>query len=142
MIDSRKFRRIITIKTNLTVTWRQGMALRFAVFPGRVVRSAPAFAAPAILLFASGLGLGYLGTTSAHLRAPNGNPPTAAISVAAPSAPQHGDVYFLGHPMSPYQRYTCEKFGPACRVALAIQAAENLKGECEAYHYNSDGTLD
>ena len=119
------------------------MALRFAVFPGRVVRSVPAFTAPSILLFASGLGLGYLGTTSAHVHAaPKVNLPTAAISVAAPPAPQHGNVYFLGHPMSPYQRYTCEKFGPACRIALAIQAAENVEGECEAYHYNSDGTLD
>ena len=44
---------------------------------------------------------------------------------------------------TPYQRYACEKFGPACAVALAIQAAENPQGACEIYHYNStDGTLD
>src|ERR1019366_151013 len=30
----------------------------------------------------------------------------------------------------------------ACRIALAIQRAENPKGACEIYHYNSDGTLD
>ena len=41
------------------------------------------------------------------------------------------------------QQYACEKFGPACRIALAIQAAENSRGACEIYHYNSsDGTLD
>jgi hypothetical protein len=41
------------------------------------------------------------------------------------------------------QQYVCEKFGPACRVALAIQRAENSMGACEIYHYNtSDGTLD
>jgi hypothetical protein len=41
------------------------------------------------------------------------------------------------------QQYVCEKFGPACRVALAIQRAENSIGACEIYHYNtSDGTLD
>jgi len=27
-------------------------------------------------------------------------------------------------------------------VALAIQRAENPRGACEIYHYNSDGTLD
>jgi hypothetical protein len=40
------------------------------------------------------------------------------------------------------QQYVCEKFGPACRVALAIQRAENSIGACEIYNYNtSDGTL-
>ena len=29
-----------------------------------------------------------------------------------------------GH-LTSYQQYACEKFGPACRIALAIQAAEN-----------------
>ncbi len=47
-----------------------------------------------------------------------------------------------GHRLSAYQQYACRKFGPACRVALAIQRAENQKGSCEIYHYNSDGTLD
>jgi hypothetical protein len=45
-------------------------------------------------------------------------------------------------PLSAYQQYTCLKFGSACRVALAIQRAENPEGKCETYHYNSDGTLD
>jgi hypothetical protein len=45
-------------------------------------------------------------------------------------------------PLSAYQQYTCLKFGAACRVALAIQRAENPEGKCETYHYNSDGTLD
>ena len=45
--------------------------------------------------------------------------------------------------LTPYQRYACEKFGPACATALAIQFAENAQGSCEIYHYNSvDGTLD
>ncbi len=46
------------------------------------------------------------------------------------------------HPLSAYQQYACQKFGSACRVALAIQRAENPEGKCETYHYNSDGTLD
>jgi hypothetical protein len=46
------------------------------------------------------------------------------------------------HPLSAYQQYACRKFGPACRVALAIQRAENPQGKCETYHYNADGTLD
>jgi hypothetical protein len=45
-------------------------------------------------------------------------------------------------PLTAYQQYACLKFGSACRVALAIQRAENPDGKCETYHYNSDGTLD
>jgi hypothetical protein len=47
-----------------------------------------------------------------------------------------------GRRLTAYQEYACRKFGPACRVALAIQRAENPKGACEIYHYNSNGTLD
>ena len=47
-----------------------------------------------------------------------------------------------GRHLTAYQEYSCRKFGPACRVALAIQRAENPRGACEIYHYNSDGTLD
>ncbi len=46
------------------------------------------------------------------------------------------------HPLTAYQQYACAKFGPACRLALAIQRAENPQGKCEIYHYNTDGTLD
>jgi hypothetical protein len=47
-----------------------------------------------------------------------------------------------GRSLTAYQVYACEKFGPDCRVALAIQRAENPQGKCEIYHYNTDGTLD
>jgi hypothetical protein len=47
-----------------------------------------------------------------------------------------------GHSLTAYQQYACRKFGPACRLALAIQRAENPQGKCEIYHYNTDGTLD
>lgn len=47
-----------------------------------------------------------------------------------------------GHRLTAYQQYACNKFGPACRIALAVQRAENPRGACEIYHYNSDGTLD
>ncbi len=47
-----------------------------------------------------------------------------------------------GHSLTAYQQYACKKFGDACRVALAIQRAENPAGKCEIYHYNTDGTLD
>jgi hypothetical protein len=46
------------------------------------------------------------------------------------------------HALTAYQQYACRKFGSACRVALAIQRAENPQGKCEIYHYNADGTLD
>jgi hypothetical protein len=48
----------------------------------------------------------------------------------------------FGRRLMAYQQYACNKFGSACRVALAIQRAENPRGDCEIYHYNSDGTLD
>ena len=47
-----------------------------------------------------------------------------------------------GRPLTAWQQYTCRKFGSDCRVALAIQRAENPQGKCEIYHYNTDGTLD
>jgi len=48
----------------------------------------------------------------------------------------------FGRRLTAYQQYACNKFGSACRVALAIQRAENPRGDCEIYHYNLDGTLD
>ncbi|HWB96961.1 MAG TPA: hypothetical protein VG672_09670 [Bryobacteraceae bacterium] len=48
----------------------------------------------------------------------------------------------FGRPLTAYQQYACKKFGTACRLALAIQRAENPRGVCEIYHYNTDGTLD
>lgn len=48
----------------------------------------------------------------------------------------------LGRRLTAYQQYACNKFGSACRIALAVQRAENPRGDCEIYHYNSDGTLD
>lgn len=47
-----------------------------------------------------------------------------------------------GRRLSAWQQYACRKFGADCRIALAIQRAENAPGRCEVYHYNSDGTLD
>jgi hypothetical protein len=47
-----------------------------------------------------------------------------------------------GRRLSAWQQYACTKFGSDCRVALAVQRAENLQGKCEVYHYNLDGTLD
>ena len=48
----------------------------------------------------------------------------------------------FGHRLTAYQQYACNKFGSVCRIALAVQRAENPRGACEIYHYNSDGTLD
>jgi hypothetical protein len=47
-----------------------------------------------------------------------------------------------GRRLSAWQQYACAKFGADCRLALAIQRAENPDGKCEIYHYNTDGTLD
>src|SRR5262249_25061354 len=51
-----------------------------------------------------------------------------------------GDQF--GHKLTAFQQSACTKFGSACGVALAIQRAENPRGDCEIYHYNTDGTLD
>jgi hypothetical protein len=59
---------------------------------------------------------------------------------AAEAGAAQGDQ--LGRRLTAYQQYACNKFGPACRIALAVQRAENPRGACEIYHYNSDGTLD
>ena len=48
----------------------------------------------------------------------------------------------FGRRLTAYQQYACNKFGSACRIALAVQRAENPRGTCEIYHYNTDGTLD
>lgn len=94
-----------------------------------------------VILFAGGLLLGYSAPAPVQMH------PALLVNVPAPmsnapAAERSWDARFLGHAMTYYQQYTCERFGPACYLALAIQAAENLKGDCEAYHYNSDGTLD
>lgn len=47
-----------------------------------------------------------------------------------------------GRRLTAYQQYACNKFGSDCRIALAIQRAENRSGACEIFHYNSNGTLD
>jgi hypothetical protein len=65
------------------------------------------------------------------------------IAVRTPSegaAEAQSDQF--GHQLTAYQQYACNKFGSACRIALAIQRAENPRGSCEIFHYNSDGTLD
>jgi hypothetical protein len=64
----------------------------------------------------------------------------AAKTAGEDAAEAQADQF--GHRLTAYQQYACNKFGSACRVALAIQRAENPRGACEIYHYNSDGTLD
>lgn len=59
-----------------------------------------------------------------------------SLDAAQARADQHG------RRLTAWQHYACRKFGSDCRVALAIQRAENPQGKCEIYHYNSDGTLD
>ena len=60
---------------------------------------------------------------------------TLSGGAAAAQADQHGRL-------SAWQQYACRIFGSDCRLALAIQRAENPQGKCEVYHYNADGTLD
>ena len=64
----------------------------------------------------------------------------APRSSAAESGAAQVDQF--GRRLTAYQQYACNKFGADCRIALAVQRAENPRGACEIYHYNSDGTLD
>src|ERR1017187_8400608 len=64
----------------------------------------------------------------------------AAKTAGEDAAEAQADQF--GHRLTAYQQYACNKFGSACGVALAIERAENPRGACEIYHYNSDGTLD
>jgi hypothetical protein len=81
-------------------------------------------------------------TTVARL-SPGSEPLLAAKDESPTSDTPNAQSDPLKELLTPYQRYACEKFGPACRVALAIQFAENPQGACEIYHYNStNGTLD
>jgi hypothetical protein len=67
------------------------------------------------------------------------------LVIAARSSPEEAGAAQsdqFGRRLTAYQQYACNKFGPACRIALAVQRAENPRGACEIYHYNTDGTLD
>lgn len=46
-------------------------------------------------------------------------------------------------PLTPDQQYLCDKFGPNCKMALAIQHAENGTGECGrmGFNYGADGKV-
>jgi hypothetical protein len=38
----------------------------------------------------------------------------------------------FGHRLTAYQQYACNKFGAACRVALAVQRADGKQNPCGA----------
>ena len=67
-------------------------------------------------------------------------PVVIAAKTSGESTEAQSDQF--NHRLTAYQQYACNKFGSACRIALAVQRAENPRGDCEIYHYNSDGTLD
>jgi hypothetical protein len=69
-------------------------------------------------------------------------PQTPVENVSVPVSMADMASHGFSRALTNYQQYACDKFGPACRIALAIQAAENANGACEAYHYNADGSLD
>lgn len=101
-----------------------------------------------LLLVAAGLGVAaavvqaqYTFTLQSPLRIRFQWPVVIAPRNSAEEAgAAQGDQF--GRRLTAYQQYACNKFGAACRIALAVQRAENPRGACEVYHYNSDGTLD
>src|SRR5579872_4195870 len=111
-----------------------------AAIPGRL------FGLLVVVAFAIGVGgvalqAGYSVTWQSPLRVRLQWPLVVTARAAGEeTAEAQADQY--GNRLTAYQQYACNKFGPACRIALAVQRAENPRGACEIYHYNSDGTLD
>jgi hypothetical protein len=100
-----------------------------------------------LLLLAAGTGVAavvlqtqYTLTLQSPLRIGFQWPVVIAPRTSPEEAGAEGDQF--SHRLTAYQQYACNKFGPDCRIALAVQRAENPRGACEIYHYNSDGTLD
>jgi hypothetical protein len=48
----------------------------------------------------------------------------------------------LNSPLNEIQQYICEKFGADCKVALAVQKAENGTMQCDRFNINTNGTVD
>ena len=110
-----------------------------AAIPGRV------FGLLVVLAFAAGVGgvalqAGYSVTWQSPLRIRLQWPLVVTPRASQETGEAQADQF--GHRLTAYQQYACNKFGSACRIALAVQRAENPRGACEIYHYNSDGTLD
>ena len=100
-----------------------------------------------IVLLGAGIGLGamvlqarYTFTLQSPVRIRFQWPLVIAARASEETGAAQADQF--GRRLTAYQQYACNKFGSACRVALAVQRAENPKGACEVYHYNTDGTLD
>lgn len=100
------------------------------------------------LLLAAALGAAVVAVTSQYtvsLQSPvrvGFQSPLVFAPRTSPEVSSEAQADQFGHRLTAYQQYACNKFGAACRTALAIQRAENPRGDCEIYHYNTDGTLD
>lgn len=132
----------MTASENRKARRRKGSSLNRAAIASRLNRIFAALAAAGVMAFAVALALdrytfGLQSPVLINFRSP------LVVSLRLDS----GDAVAaradqLGRHLTAYQEYACLKFGSACRVALAIQRAENPKGACEIFHYNHDGTLD
>ena len=121
---------------------RKGSAFKRAELSARLNGICAALAAAGIFAFAVALLLnrytfGLQSPVVLHFRSPL----VVSLRLDSSDARAAREDQFGRH-LTAYQQYACLKFGAACRVALAIQRAENPKGACEIYHYNTDGTLD
>lgn len=45
-------------------------------------------------------------------------------------------------PLNEIQQYICDKFGNDCKLALAVQKAENGTMQCDRFNINKNGTVD
>jgi hypothetical protein len=115
---------------------RQRRAIRRSTPAALIILAALLFVS-GILLFRAYYTLSFQSPVVVHIRWPV---VIAARTRTEDAVEAQADQF--GHHLTAYQQYACTKFGPDCRIALAIQRAENAKGSCEIFHYNSDGTLD
>lgn len=60
---------------------------------------------------------------------------TTLVTVSLPTAE-------AASPLTPIQQYICDTFGSDCRVALAVQHAENGTMQCDRFGINKNGTID
>jgi hypothetical protein len=139
-VQSSKARKRIRTASNNRPTRRRSLtkALAHSVFPGLTfLLLAGAVVTAAGLWFHSRFTVSWQSPVVVRFQFPI---VIAERSVSESALEAQADQQ--GRGLSAWQQYACRKFGADCRVALAIQRAENAQGKCEIYHYNTDGTLD
>jgi hypothetical protein len=128
-------------RSNLAQQWSRGLGLLFPLVP--IAGMAVVFVQTEYSIsLRTPLKLGWQWPMVFSPRILDEETRPATISPGIVEEERKAQADQFGHKLTAFQQYACNKFGSACGVALAIQRAENPRGDCEIYHYNTDGTLD